>query len=101
MLRISTSGAGRSLLKMAALGFVWGGVCFGFNGIKHVLLERGLFADECDDDGRLEPCSAQLGRVDFAFSFSSSMLNVAALFNGTLLARRAKSTFCWKIRAAF
>ena len=46
--RIRAEGSGARLLMMGALGLVWGGVCFGFNGIKQVLLELDLFASECD-----------------------------------------------------
>ena len=74
------SGAGRPLVMMAVLGVLWGGACFGFNGIKRVLLIEGLFLDACD--GGEARCGAQLDRLDFAWTFSSSMLNVFAIVNG-------------------
>ncbi|KAH8087728.1 hypothetical protein JL720_7048 [Aureococcus anophagefferens] len=57
------SGAGRPLVMMAVLGVLWGGACFGFNGIKRVLLIEGLFLDACD--GGEARCGAQLDRLDF------------------------------------
>eukprot|EP00629_Pelagomonadales_sp_RCC1024_P013065 CAMPEP_0119281456 /NCGR_PEP_ID=MMETSP1329-20130426/24744_1 /TAXON_ID=114041 /ORGANISM="Genus nov. species nov., Strain RCC1024" /LENGTH=198 /DNA_ID=CAMNT_0007282075 /DNA_START=221 /DNA_END=814 /DNA_ORIENTATION=- len=76
---VAWSGAGRPLAMMAALGFLWGGACFGFNGIKRVLLDEGIFASVCAGKS---PCAAQLEHVDAAWTFSSSMLNVFALANG-------------------
>ena len=77
------SGSGRSLAMMAALGFLWGGACFGFNGIKRVLLAEGFLAEACEAVGD-EPCAAQLEGVDAAWTFASAMLNVFALVNGSL-----------------
>ena len=76
-------GRGReaSLAMMATLGFLWGGACFGFNGIKTVFLDEGLFADACDHGDR---CKAQINQVDAAWTFASAMLNVMALVNGSL-----------------
>ena len=75
------TGAGASLAMMATLGFLWGGACFGFNGIKTVFLDEGLFADACDHGER---CKAQINQVDAAWTFASAMLNVMALVNGSL-----------------
>ena len=75
------TGAGASLAMMATLGFLWGGACFGFNGIKTVFLDEGLFADACDHGDR---CKAQINQVDAAWTFASAMLNVMALVNGSL-----------------
>ena len=75
------AGAGASLAMMATLGFLWGGACFGFNGIKTVFLDEGLFADACDHGDR---CKAQINQVDAAWTFASAMLNVMALVNGSL-----------------
>ena len=72
---------GSSLAMMATLGFLWGGACFGFNGIKTVFLDEGLFADACDHGDR---CKAQINEVDAAWTFASAMLNVMALVNGSL-----------------
>ena len=79
--KAKATGAGSSLAMMATLGFLWGGACFGFNGIKTVFLDEGLFADACDHGDR---CKAQINQVDAAWTFASAMLNVMALVNGSL-----------------
>lgn len=75
------TGAGASLATMATLGFLWGGACFGFNGIKTVFLDEGLFSDECEHGER---CNNQINAIDGAWTFASAMLNVMALVNGSL-----------------
>ena len=79
------SGSGRPLVMMASLGFLWGGACFGFNGIKRVLLVEGVFDSACEDGAVGTHCGAQLERIDAAWTFSSSMLNVFAIVNGAAI----------------
>lgn len=80
---IGWRGTGKNLVVMAWLGFFWGGACFGFNGIKRVLLAEGVFEGACGETA--PPCGAQLESVDAAWTFSSSMLNVFAIINGAAI----------------
>ena len=86
--KAKATGAGASLAMMATLGFLWGGACFGFNGIKTVFLDEGLFADACDHGDR---CKAQINQVDAAWTFASAVLNVMAPVSYTHLTLPTKA----------
>ena len=100
---LKATGSGRVVVLISVLCFVWAGACFGFNGLKPVLLSLGIHSEKCHEgtaashlsNKAFQPCGEQLDQIDFAFSFSSSMLNIFAFPNGIAIDALGMRRICF------
>lgn len=71
------------IVAAVALPFLASGLIFGYAALKPVLVQSGVYADECTPEAA--PCTQQLLRLDLMFTIGAAATNAAALPIGATL----------------